>query len=695
MTINIIPNAEHNSIGTSQNYRIFTTLDPVSYAESFDGFSDFVAYNANPESNVFRQLRYSTDRYNWSLWYDVDETDMGSASNVILDPTLPLYIDVKYTYNDGTTNPMANPISVDSISVRVNTTKNQPLPDNQFTPSLDCSIECTTVFQQAQAAAFQPYQVGSLLDVNLALSYQTNTIFGHQVVYFRTAPETTAGDFIFKEWTLFKSIDRRCIKILVPNNEFPDNKPQFTDFGVDFVAPFEIHIDNQYFQQAFGRNSEPRVRDFMYIPLMNRMYEIKSCYLFRGLLYQPIYWKIQLVKYQMHADTKIRDKDKDVLNNLLTNAETLFAPQVKNDVADATNPQQFRTISFFQDETREQANRELKVKQIDMTYNYAPLIQYYYDLTTINVGNFTYSLDPAVVDMNTQAVSGTPVVLVAGQNSQIYNAWRSGFLNPYDLNIGTSGNAYIRITGPTDTFNETLGRQITISGYSRTTLTPANQVSLQYTPAAAPQPAKITLRGRDAAVVYKANADYVRNMTIAFLFNIAQSATNQTFTMFKGFDNETQTGIQLIANYAGGNLTLALVLDTTTYRFTSIPVTVGTWYSLILPISAEYNQLALYVYSFVQDQSNFKNWTGVTQLTKQVVTVQPPNAIQDNVTTDAKWELTSGPFGIANIRVFNTMLQEESHEFMLSQQYLRDESMLVLVDNCKPRLNIPFISINR
>jgi hypothetical protein len=686
VTISVAIDAEHSSIGKSKNYRIYTTTEPVSYAESFGGFSDFVMFNGNPEANVLRQLRYSTDRYNWSLWYDINE-----IQNIILDPNQALYVDVKYTYDDGTTNQLTDPIDVDTINIQVNTTKPQPLPDNTFTPSTNCSLECTPAFQEAAANAFQPYQVGSLVDVQKALSYQTNVLFGHQVVYFRTAPDTTAGDFIFKEWTLFQSTDRRCIKILVPNNEFPDNKPQFSDFGVDFVAPFEVHIDAQYFESIFGRNAEPRVRDFMYIPLMNRMYEIKSCYLFRGLLYQPIYWKIQLVKYQQHSDTKLRDNDKQILNNLLTNAENLFEKQVKTDTLDAVNPQQYRTISLFQDETRERCNRQLKVKQIDMSYNYSPLIQWYYDLNTINSAPFTYSLDASITDMTSQAIVGAPATLVAGQNSQIYNAWRSGYLNQYDINIGQNGGAYLGITGPNNTFNEVLGRQIVLSGYSRTTITPANQVPLLYTPAIGNVPAKITLRGRDAAIVYKSNASYVKNMTLAMLINVATAANNQTFTIFKGFDNETNTGVKLLGTYASNNLTITLIINTTTYVFTPVAITANNWCSLIVPISAEYSQLALYMYSFMADQANVKNWTGVTKLTKQVKNA----TIQANVNTEAKWELVSGPLGVANIRVFNTMLQEEDHEFMLSQQYLRDESMLVLVDNCKPRLNIPFIAINR
>ena len=80
-------------------------------------------------------------------------------------------------------------------------------------------------------------------------------MFGHDVVYFRTVPESDSGDYIFKEWTLFKNVDRKCIKILVPGNKFPSNDPKFSEFELDFQLPFEIHIDHRYFQSIFGKTS--------------------------------------------------------------------------------------------------------------------------------------------------------------------------------------------------------------------------------------------------------------------------------------------------------------------------------------------------------------------------------------------------------------------------------------------------------
>jgi hypothetical protein len=218
-----------------------------------------------------------------------------------------------------------------------------------------------------------------------------------------------------------------------------------------------------------------------------------------------------------------------------------------------------------------------------------------------------------------------------------------------------------------------------------------NQVPIAYSPAASPNPAKVSFKGRDAAIVYKANATNIKNTTINGFFKFAKS--NATYTLIRGFDNLAGTGIKVIATATGTSMVVSAIVNNVTTVFSAFSFSPDEWYAIFVPISAEYKQAALYVYSFVQDPANSKNWTGISQVTKQVKNLYlDPGA---TVSAQSNWELISGPYSVANIRVFNTMVQEEDHEFVLSQQYLRDESMLILVDNCKPRLNIPFISINR
>jgi hypothetical protein len=115
-----------------------------------------------------------------------------------------------------------------------------------------------------------------------------------------------------------------------------------------------------------------------------------------------------------------------------------------------------------------------------------------------------------------------------------------------------------------------------------------------------------------------------------------------------------------------------------------------SWYSIIIQASSQYGQVGISVYSFIQDPANIKNYNGIQQVHSSSVPYQ-----KFEFDTQQNWALVSGNYSIANIRLFNTMVQPEDHEFIISQLFVRDESLIELIDNCRPRLNVPFISINK
>ena len=63
--------------------------------------------------------------------------------------------------------------------------------------------------------------------------------------------------------------------------------------------------------------------------------------------------------------------------------------------------------------------------------------------------------------------------------------------------------------------------------------------------------------------------------------------------------------------------------------------------------------------------------------------------------TGSKYYIPSSNMWISNVRLFNTMIKKEDHDFILSQQYIKDESKLLIIDNCKPQVNLPYIAKNR
>jgi hypothetical protein len=189
---------------------------------------------------------------------------------------------------------------------------------------------------------------------------------------------------ILKEFTLYDVVDEKCVKVMVPQNQFPDNKINFDPFGLQFEEPFEIHIDKIYFESFFGRGAQPRKRDIIYFPLTNRIYEINSMYLFRDFMYSPVYFKIELKKYQPKSNTYYADPAyKEELDGISLNTQKLFGPETNSEEEKLTKPQQYVTSTQDRgpDPVRSYLYKNLPIVSYDLNNNWTIVSNQYYDMS--------------------------------------------------------------------------------------------------------------------------------------------------------------------------------------------------------------------------------------------------------------------------------------------------------------------------
>ena len=687
VTYKIIPDLDKNSIAYSKNYRIFSAGDPVPGAVKIVGFTEDLTLNGANDTYINRKFRYSTDRGNWSLWYSFSPNDI-SEIDVLEFNESQLFIEVKYEYDDTTYDAIVDPLLINSAKFKIQSTK---ADETLYTPAVSCSPERCPALVAEREASFKPYEVGSAIGISKELSLQTNKLFGHEVVYFKTEPDRDGGDFIFKEWTLFKTTDRKCVKVVVPNNIFPDNKPNFTDFGVDFEIPFEIHIDHIYFQSIFGPNSQPRKRDYLYMPLTNRMYEIQGSYLFRGFMMEPIYWKIQLTKFHPNIDMLMKADDRKFLDNIIMTSDELFGAPAEVQKKDALNKQQLKTISNKFDETRRSLHPDLNNKILDYTFNYAPLIEYYYDMSGVKPIIVSYPIVSNGTTYDQDLSPNSPYTVFAYENSEIYKNWIARQLNTGDSNINSAGKLLpVKMNGPKDSYNPATGKYITVEGYKNLSFNSNERRDIT-----AYSSGVLQFKQSENAVVYKAVASTVNTPNITFSSIVKFNKGSQTIKILDGFDNFQEKGLVITCNLVDidgvtATATIYININNTIYPFTVGTLAYDTWYSLVIPVSAQYGQLAVNIYSFGQDPANIKN-------SNRLISVysSSSNIGQFSFETTENWTLPAANYSIANIRLFNTMVQAEDHEFIISQLFIRDESMLEIIDNARPRLNVPFIAINR
>ena len=237
-----------NTLSAVGNYRIVTLSDPYERVDSITAaVSNITGGSTGTQVNV--SFRYSTDNISWSLWIDVAD-----IISKIFDPDAYLYLEFKYTAaDDSLTSPafvvgdaILPEFVINSLDITVSTTASTDDPYEGFSPAGRCSDEyCQIPIIKQDTFTFNPYAVNSALCLYKELSTMTNEMFGHEVIYYRVKSQARSADVILKEWTIFNVDQEKCVKILVPNNEFPDSKPMYNTFGIDFEIPFEIHIDKK------------------------------------------------------------------------------------------------------------------------------------------------------------------------------------------------------------------------------------------------------------------------------------------------------------------------------------------------------------------------------------------------------------------------------------------------------------------
>jgi hypothetical protein len=590
-TVKLLIDPQNNSLTFSKNFRIFSTVDPICKITEFTDFvEDLVIDSPNTLdlTKLTRSFRYSRNRLDWSLWYQVSPGNLGDAANIFLDDCDGFYFEVKYEYDDGTSDELSTPIIINEVKLRF---KQVESVANTYSPKLVCSDEkCTSIVQNANPS-FRPYNVDSAIGMYQELSFFTNQLYGHQVVYFRTLPDSNSGDYVFKEWTLYKNIDRKCIKVMVKDNAFPENTPKYTEFGIDFQLPFEIEVDHKYFQSIFGSNSEPRKRDFLYFPLLNRMFEIQGSYLNKGFMMAPTFWKIQLKKYNPNIDMLLTDDSRSFLDNVILSADQLFSEEVEKDIKDSTMPAQYNKITTTFDSSRKAIHPDITQRPLKYTFNYAPLIENYYDLGNISQVNS----EPAI----------------------IYNS------------------------------------------------------------------------------LPRFNMTDSKNLSFTCLFNVPSISTAINF--IDGYSDSTQSGIQISAVFAryssslpNGDLTITVKINSQIKNYVINNFVSSTWHALVISASNEFKQSGAYVYSIKEDPSDIINHNGFIRVLSNI-----SSFTQESFDLTENYQLLNSKLLITNIRIFNTMLREEEHDFILSQQFLKDESMIVLIDNCRPQSNLPYIAKNR
>lgn len=229
---------------------------------------------------------------------------------------------------------------------------------------------------------FQPYNLTKNVNVYKELGDLVSKIFGHEVDYFRTEPDERTRDVILKEYSLHNVVDKQRLKIMVPDNEFPEENMTYNIFGMEFQE-FEIHIVQSEFERAFGYGKKPRAKDYMFIPIINKMYEISSISLADEFNRAHSYWRVQLVKYQNHSSVDPGEYEESI-DALVTDIEEVFGEEIKQELEQTSKSEQFQTVSqTYLDGIRRFVNRNIQIIDQEIKNRWTVISKNYYDLSQV------------------------------------------------------------------------------------------------------------------------------------------------------------------------------------------------------------------------------------------------------------------------------------------------------------------------
>ena len=256
-----------------------------------------------------------------------------------------------------------------------------------FTNCYNICIDSTNTFLTdfcGNENLFQPY---NNLDCALLLQQQLADsivcMFGIPIYYFRVNPIQETADYTFKEYFLHKVDSVKQLKLMIPDGQMPSSNPKLTEFDFDWEVDWETELSKTQFAKAFGDDAYPKEGDFIYIPMMKRMWSVNAAYDEKneGLMWRSTTWKLALVKYTDSTNVDNNSFD-NIIDGLTLSYEEAFGQYERNEQERQVGSQPLSAPSFaatnlfnifMEDAVRKQYTKQ-DIAILDKTYNQNSII---------------------------------------------------------------------------------------------------------------------------------------------------------------------------------------------------------------------------------------------------------------------------------------------------------------------------------
>ena len=273
--------------------------------ETFDINKLRLDFDSDLLNHFYFTISYSFDYQNWSDEYRKEDfPDLHQLFNL---SRLDVYISINFHLIDRYDNDL-------KITKQLTVEKNNPL--NHITSfgtfinlkydNNDILVDDIDVSVYDSSFQVSKYPKWNLYDNNvvsvknwLNQCRAISEMYGFTVIWFHTSPKATNHTLVNHFLKDVVSIKR--ININLPNNEIPQDRSVYTEWDIQLEGEFVTNVVDSLFKQAFGETEIPLQKDFMFFPLMNKMYRVSSVQPKNGFMGKVGWWEVFFTKFEDDA----------------------------------------------------------------------------------------------------------------------------------------------------------------------------------------------------------------------------------------------------------------------------------------------------------------------------------------------------------------------------------------------------------
>jgi hypothetical protein len=630
---------------------LISLVAPYKNLTSILSYEDVVE-GEDSMNSLKKEFRWSVDNVTYSDYLALNADNLRMLS---LNPKNPFWIQYRYTVE--TLEP-GHEMDFVSISLETVTEQGQLQVIPQYECCGDSANACNNLILECCASpAWNPYALGAGVNTYKFLSKVVSNIFGFCVQYYKTEADQRSKDVILKEYTLFNVIDSKEVKIVVPDNELPTREIQFNPLGMDYAMDtFEIHIVKSEFEGVFGIGKRPEAGDYLYFPIMNKMYEVNSIANPDDVFYAAAYWRVGIVTYQERTNTGFIEKNiEEEVQSMISSVESVFGEEAEQEEIKARKPNEYNTIGTGNDDyVRRILDKKLLIKEEKIYNNWTVIGKYHYSLGSMEKGS--------------EAVRYRYQGGISANEDRSFTFWfRPQYNKPQSVNsqivsVADSDNFAQLVTSSPNGYS--VGDQIVIQGTSVDGI------------------AEVTAKPSATAVVI--DRPYVNSTVSPTAKSYKLENCKFLSYVFEGIEDFSIqfTPEHFIVSAMG-----------TKYVYNLKPnvyLNKGEFYAGVLNFSNTFQQMSLFLWqstvtSGVSDPTKTASLQNVFSQTYQF-----PEKIE--IPSLGDWKLLGCQTDLTNIRIFRKPIEIEEQSLVLSQYVVNDNNLAEIIDNASPQLRLAKVS---